>query len=292
MTDTLDAAKAAEATRAPTRLQTIVTYVDGEPASMRRLETASALARTHGAHLSVLTIAHDPNIAAYGMTMAGVAIAEDFHKMAQDEVAGRAQQVSDQLLKDGVLFDIETAVCSIPEMASRLATAARYADLALIEPPYAENAGTTAEEALESVLFRGDTPVLVCPAGVEEIDCGTVVVAWDGSDEALHAVNAAMPFLRGAAEVELTMIGEDELVETHGHRLAAKLSRHGVGVTLTTLPADGRRTAETLLSRAAAVKAGLLVMGAYSHSRLRERVLGGVTREVLEGANLPVLMAH
>ncbi|MEM9781088.1 MAG: universal stress protein [Pseudomonadota bacterium] len=292
MTVTSDAAHSADTAPAPTRLRTIVTYVDGEAASAARLDTAAALARTHGAHLSVLAIAHDPNIAAYGMTMAGATMADDFSGRAQAEVEARAREISERLQHEGVLFDVEAAVCTIPDVDIRLAECARYADLALVEPPYAPDAGSTAADALEAVLFRGDTPVLICPRSVEEIRTGAILVAWDGSDEALHAVNAAMGLLRAAGEVEIAMIGEDIEVAADARRLAAKLARHGVAVSLATHPADGRRTAEILLSRAKALQAGLLVMGAYSHSRLRERVLGGVTREVLELTTLPVLMAH
>jgi nucleotide-binding universal stress UspA family protein len=118
-----------------------------------------------------------------------------------------------------------------------------------------------------------------------------MVVAWNGSIEAAQALRLALPLLRRAREVHLVEVTD----ELHGHEAAEArqwLGRHGIRADIHEWPAKGRRTSVALLHAAVELAAGCLVMGAYGHSRLRETVLGGVTRELIAGADMPLLMAH
>lgn len=151
------------------------------------------------------------------------------------------------------------------------------------------DAPPTAAEAIMS----GRAPVLVVPDEARKFDCGgTIVVAWNGSPESCAAIKGALPLLRKARAVHLvTVSGADEfdLPPVEG---AAYLSRHGVSCEMTEIDPGPAPITDTLLEAAEVRKAACLVMGAYGHSRLRENILGGVTRGMLQKAKMPLLLAH
>ncbi len=146
------------------------------------------------------------------------------------------------------------------------------------------------------LAMHGVRPVLVVPPsyGGAPIADG-VVVGWDGSAQAIRAIGAAMPLLARAGTVRLALVNPDLESGLHGEEpgadMALYLARHGVRVEVlverTRIPVG-----EALLGVAGACGAGLLVTGAFGHSRYREIVLGGVTRLLLDRAPLPVLLAH
>jgi nucleotide-binding universal stress UspA family protein len=188
------------------------------------------------------------------------------------------------------------------EAASGLSLEARVADLLVLSHP------ETVPELIAQVLPQAGRPVLLLPAGLTPPEsCGRqlgkrVLVAWDASREAGRALASALPILRQADLVELVVCaaGSEEGV-ARDVRMADPLpylAHHGVQATLRVhAVAGGGRfhrdvVGEALLSVAAAGNVDLLVMGAYAHSRLRETLLGGVTRTVLARMTLPVLLEH
>jgi nucleotide-binding universal stress UspA family protein len=135
-------------------------------------------------------------------------------------------------------------------------------------------------------------PVLMVPHGQRRLDlAGPALVAWNGSSEAAHALRLALPLLKGAGAVHLVEVNDD-LTGLPASEAALWLARHGVAADVHEWPAKGRRASVALLHAATELGAAWLVMGAYGHSRLRETVLGGVTRELIASASLPLLMAH
>jgi len=155
-----------------------------------------------------------------------------------------------------------------------------------------ENAATTITETLEAALMDSGTPLLVAPAGVPATVGGHVAVAWNGGLEAARAVTAAMPFLKGAEDVTVLTIGDPCPPEATPEALTGYLASHGVKANIRNPESGGDSMSAALLAAAGEVNADLMVMGAYTHSRLRELVFGGVTYEVLSAADIPVLMAH
>jgi len=145
-------------------------------------------------------------------------------------------------------------------------------------------------------VLEGGGPVLIVPETWPDGTLGRrVLVGWNGSREARRAAADALPLLRRAERVTVLSVAPDqpadEPPEQPGAELAHWLARHGVPLEIATAPAAGVDPGAVLLARAAELGCDLLVMGAYGHSRLRERVLGGATRTVLGRARLPVLMA-
>jgi len=151
--------------------------------------------------------------------------------------------------------------------------------------------------APEEVAMMAGRPILVVPYAGEFVQLGQrVLIGWDASKEATRAVNDAMPLLASASSVTVLTIDAKEDVRKHGDipggDIALHLARHNVVVTVEQTASSGIDIGDVLLSRASDLAADLLVMGAYSHSRVRELLLGGATRTVLASATLPVLMAH
>jgi nucleotide-binding universal stress UspA family protein len=123
-----------------------------------------------------------------------------------------------------------------------------------------------------------------------------VLVAWNAGREATRAVNDALPLLEGAAKVTVLAINPHGGLRGHGEvpgaDIALHLARHGVRAEASAIKSDDVEIGALLLSQAADLNADLIVMGAYGHSRLREVVLGGATREILRSMTVPVLLSH
>jgi nucleotide-binding universal stress UspA family protein len=146
---------------------------------------------------------------------------------------------------------------------------------------------------MEAALMDTGKPVLIAPrmAGGAPLS-GVVGIAWKDTREAAGAVRAAMPFLQAASQVVVFIVPESDDGDKSHLRLVRMLRWHNANVTIQSLNGEGQAPAALLLDAAAKAGCGLLVMGGYGHTRLREAVFGGFTRAVLESAPLPVLMAH
>ena len=149
---------------------------------------------------------------------------------------------------------------------------------------------------VEAALFKTRVPVLILPDGVRDwTPPERVVIAWNQSPEALAAVRGAMAFLSAAKAVDIAIVDPPRHAPERsdpGGQLAEMLSRHGVRSDISFLPRTMPQVSTVLARHCRDFDADLLVMGAYGHSRLREEILGGATRNMLEAADLPVLMAH
>jgi nucleotide-binding universal stress UspA family protein len=169
---------------------------------------------------------------------------------------------------------------------------ARVHDLSVLD---AEQSPVDIDRGLiEAVLFKSGRPLIIVPPARERFTGRRIMVAWDGSAVAARAVADALPWLRAADAVEVvSVVGEKDIARSvQGAELAPHLARHGVPVAVKILPVSPNGVAETLRSQAGLFRADLMVMGAFRHSRLREWVLGGVTRTLLSDGPLPLFMSH
>lgn len=151
---------------------------------------------------------------------------------------------------------------------------------------------SVAELAAEAALFRTGRPVLIAPPEAPATIGEAVVIGWNRSASATRAVSAALPFLVFARSVTIVSVLTGAKQGPGATDIAKYLSWHEVHAEVVELQADHRAVGEVLLEEAERVNADLVVAGAYSHNRLRELILGGVTRHVLQNAAIPVLMAH
>ena len=173
---------------------------------------------------------------------------------------------------------------------------ARHADLLVLgqhDPD--DQASYIARDFIEDLLMSAGRPAIVLPHSGRIASFGeNVLVAWDGSQDAARALADALPILKRARFVTVATVEKHPASDTPaGFDVAGYLERHGVRAGFTSIPrAGGIGTGATLLNHSSDIHADLLVAGAYGHTRTRERVLGGVTRTLLETMTVPVLMSH
>ncbi|WP_417434300.1 universal stress protein [Hoeflea sp.] len=173
---------------------------------------------------------------------------------------------------------------------------ARSADLVVVRQPDREAKEDMATN-VEALLFEGGRPVLFLPSsGKLASPVKRILVAWDGSREAARATHDALPLLKAAEAVEIVIVDADKLPDIDaplaGTDIASCLSRHGIHANVTTVSRGSGSTAEAISAQVSASNADLVVMGAYTHQRLREWLFGGVTRAFMERSSVPVLMSR
>jgi len=166
-------------------------------------------------------------------------------------------------------------------------------DLLVIAKPEAEAQGQAqAQDVAEAALFHTGRQVLLAPADVRETIGERILIAWNRSAQAGRAVSQALPFLERAKEVLIFYVETGAKRGPSPGRLKHYLGLHGVDANVVEIPPDYRSVGEQILDQANEFEADLIVMGAYSKSRLRERLLGGVTQYAFSKADLPVLMTR
>ncbi|MGD8810394.1 MAG: universal stress protein, partial [Gammaproteobacteria bacterium] len=148
------------------------------------------------------------------------------------------------------------------------------------------------EQTIQRALFESGRPVLIVPRKKTIGELKRIAVFWNGSKEAVRSIEAAMPLLRHAEAVDVMWVEEDVDVDAVQTGLASYLAWHGVAASDKRFSPDHRFIGEMLMDEAVKANMDLVVMGGYSHSRLREFILGGVTQHMLEESPLPVLTAH
>jgi nucleotide-binding universal stress UspA family protein len=178
-----------------------------------------------------------------------------------------------------------------------LAIQARYADLLVLGQADPESSLPTPTDLPETVALASGRPVLMVPyIGVTSPPGKTVMLCWNASRESARAASDALPLLRAADKVIVLVVDPRASADGHGAEpgadVAARLARHGVKVTVQRDVAADADVGSVILSRAADHDVDLIVMGLYGHSRLREMVLGGVSRSLLASMTVPVFIAH
>ncbi|MBO9478864.1 universal stress protein [Shimia sp. R11_0] len=255
-----------------------------------------ALAETQDAHLDVLALGVDRSQTGYFYAGADAMLMQEMLRRARDEAEAIQKTATEALSVTNTRWGCDTGVAQIADLGRHVAARARFADLVILPKPYGKTQGTELEPTLEAALFEGQAPVLMVPEAAAPITTPkTISIGWNESAEALVATRAALPFLKAADVVHVVVIDPP----THGPNrsdpgglLSQFLSRHGVRVEVDVLSKTQPRISDVLLRHATDTKTDMIVMGAYGHSRFREAILGGATRNMLEQANIPVFLAH
>jgi len=278
----------------------ILVHLDGTEPCLHRLDLAAALARRHEAHLVGLYILDlVPWIAAIAHSYPGQVEYLDSYAKLRKAALERAAHVEAQFREHLRRDDIQGEwrfLESLP--AETVALHARYVDLAIVgQIDHGDQPDGNAARIPEVVLFSSGRPVLVVPYAGRFNSLGeNVLVGWKATREAARAVNDALPLLERAKKVTVLTInpkrGDDRETGIPASDIAQHLARHGVAVEAASTVADDISAGDVLLSRAADCGADLLVMGGYGHARVKELMLGGATRQILQQMTLPVLMAH
>ena len=267
------------------------------------LATAWTVATGFRAHLQVLHVRLDSRDVAplAGEGLSGAMI-EDMMTASEAQSTRRADSLQTLFTRfaqtnavplERPAHDGDHASASFVTVTGReddlVAQLARLADLTVVPHPEAHE-DLSSSDALHAVLFDSGRPVLIAPR-VPVATVGTrVCVAWNGTAESSAAVMAAMPWMQRAGSVRILRSDEYHRRGPRAGPLQEYLALHGVETEVATFRSIDREVGAGLLQAAREFEADLLVMGAYSHSRIRQLILGGVTRHVLEKATLPVLM--
>ncbi|MEL7487376.1 MAG: universal stress protein [Pseudomonadota bacterium] len=291
----------------------MVPFLNEEP-GLSALAAAAAIADRFKAHIDVVHLRPtiSPAQVAGGFSGGYYPIAVDYVESTVKEFDANAQQQAADLNALFAAFcdkyDIARHEQAAHSQAKGAAAAwsdigpattfdfskrARVADLAVIAKTGAD-ATLSETEMFEDLVFQSGRPVLITPSNKSGFAFPEqIIVAWDGGREAARAVAGALPILREARLVSVVSVGEIRAGSESAERAAAHLKLHGVHATSVSLDvAKGADAEQAFLTHAIEDKMELIVMGAYSHSRWREVIWGGFTRELLRQSEIPLLMAH
>ncbi|MDC0660764.1 universal stress protein [Leisingera sp. SS27] len=217
----------------------------------------------------------------------------DHLRDARQAAESRAAEVNDLLTRNICSGDVHYAVCAGADIRQLCAQRAKTCDFAQFADDLRDR-DDIFRDALHGLLFQSPVPVIV--NGSPFASCNRVFLAWDSSLAASRAAHLALPWLRRAEEVVIgcfeSSASDQRDGEDPGTDAAAWLCHHGCNVTVSQFPGGGQDVGHGILQRAREAGAGLVVMGAYGHSRMREAVFGGTTRTMSEQTELPVLFAH
>lgn len=260
------------------------------------LGAAVPFADAAGAHLDVLCLGIDRTQTGYYFAGATALMHDETIAQAQAEATEIEAAARAELERSEISWGLDALVAQSASVAGLVARRARFADLVILPKPYGEGQYADAPVVVEAAMFQGHAPVVVLADGAPcPLAPKRVVVAWNESVEAMAAIRRALPMLRSADEVNVCIVAPERHSSESsdpGAELSRMLARHGVKVEVTILAQTLPRVSEVIERHVADVNADMLVMGAYGHSRFREAILGGATRNMLEFAKVPVFMAH
>ncbi len=255
---------------------------------------AVSVAATFDAHLAGIAFLYDPIVPVSG---AGYIPAEVIDiQERENETATKAalDRFAASCARAGVAAEPLTLSTSFAGAGDQFGRIARRFDLSIVGQ--AEPEKIAVEDIIaEAALFESGRPVIVVPyIQKAPLKLDRVMLCWDGSRAAARAIADAMPLLERAGRVEVVIVANErgKQDEIEGADMGTHLARHGLDVEVKRTTLGGIDVADVILSHAADAGSDFIVMGGYGHSRLREFVLGGVTRSIFRSMTIPVLMSH
>lgn len=271
-------------------MKSILLHAEDDECMEARLQAALDLARTHDSHITCLQAVNYELYAPgdfYGSAMSAVfpqikKAAENFRERIENDLSNEDVQWEWQL-HSGMA-------------TSKLLQHSALNDLIVVGPRDVGQKVSAPSSMIAELTLNASIPVLVVPGNHDRFDSeAPVIVAWNNSSEACAALRAAVPLLQRASKVFLASVSEKadrqrfDFPPVEG---AQYLSRHGIHAEILDIPRDGAKVADALFSAAKSHACGMMVMGAYGHSRLSEFLLGGVTRRSLADPQIPIMLAH
>jgi nucleotide-binding universal stress UspA family protein len=263
---------------------------NGSTVSNYAVSVAAALQ----AHLTGIAFIYDPIVPISGTGYIPADVIET--QRADNETAAEAaiKDLTAAIDRAGISAEPLMLSASLTGAGDQFARMARRFDLAIVGQAQPEM--STMEQIIgETTLFESGRPMIMVPyIQKAPFKTGNVMICWDGSRTAARAVADAIPILGKSSRIEIVSVtnerGKEDEIE--GADIGQHLARHGLKVDVHRISKGNIDVADALLSHAADSAADLMVMGGYGHSRLREFVLGGVTRSIFQSMTLPVLLSH
>ncbi len=274
----------------------ILVYLDHGASNDARVKTAISIAIAHGASLTGIVVSALPT---EGMLeRLGLGNSETMLEAGRKEADASFSEFSTLCGAAGVESNTRLLECKEGRAGEKLARIARLYDLAVIRQANSRHAGAAHVSAMsEEVMLSSGRPVICVPyIGAHLIPCKTGMIAWDGSRASTRAVHDALPLLEQIEETIILVVNPEKFENFSDHEpgegLAAHLANHGIKSRVKRIPAGEVSTSTIILNELANTGADILVMGGFGTSRLREIMLGGVTRTLFETMTVPVFMSH
>jgi nucleotide-binding universal stress UspA family protein len=254
---------------------------------------ALSVAGAFDGHVTGVAFAYEPVIP--GTAMGGIPAGLIESTRAESRKAAKAAtERFEKAQTAGVSLETRIVDATLMGAADLFGRIARRFDLSVVAQAEPGRGGAQ-DLMIEAALFQSGRPVIVVPyIQRAAMTLDRVLVGWDGSRTAARAIGDAMPLLGRAKAVEIVIVATDRAKsdEITGAAIARHLARHGLSVDVKRIVASDTDVTNTILSHAADSSTDFIVMGGYGHSRLREWVLGGATRGILQSMTVPVLMSH
>ncbi len=268
-------------------IASIMVSLDAGAAAAGRTRVAADLAVRFEAALTGIAARKLPGPGpAPDLAAAQVAYDKERARLAED--LARAKAIFEESIDGRIRTGWRQAEAGAEEF---LVQQARGADLVVVGREARREDGDEMRADPGLVLMEAGRPVLVVPPGLASLQAARIVVAWKDGPEARRAVSAVLPFVRGADQVYVVAAGSEARFEG-AEEVSDLLARHGAHVTTHLVNAPAGDIADEILRFAKRQDADLIVMGGYGHSRLREWLFGGVTRDILRDSSLCCLMCH
>jgi nucleotide-binding universal stress UspA family protein len=215
----------------------------------------------------------------------------------KDNAARVKSGFEEAMTREGLSHDFQQVDAHTPVIADEIVAKARSADIVIVSATNPDEITGVERDFVEQVVMSAGRPIIVLPyKGSTTIATDDIVLGWDGGREAARAAHDALPLLKLAKKVRIVRVDPQKDPSLRGSiagaDLAEALARHGVKAETQSFPTDGMDEGQALMRCAEDAGAGLIVMGAYGHSRLAEFIFGGATRFVLTRMTRPVLMSH
>ena len=286
-------------------IRTILVPIDGANTSHSTLETAYMVGRDLDAHLDVFHIAADPKDAVplLGEGMSGAMI-EEMIDLAEKDAHTRSDRAHKLFEEFRARHSVD--VVDTPRATDKISTKwimdtgredeavarrGRLADLIIVgQPTPASDLSSTL--TLNAAIFETGRPVLLAPTNTPAALGKKIAVFWNGSAESARAASAAMPFFKQAEATVILTADSSRTSSANVSHLTDYMAWHGVSASMEAVAPAGRAVGEALLKAADQAGADMLVMGAYTHSRMRQLILGGVTKHVLANTTIPLFLIH
>ena len=274
----------------------LLVYLDQGASNKERVNTAIAIAKVHEAHLTGVVVNALP--ASSILQKLGFGTGEALMEQQRVDAEEIIEHFKQMTAQEGVQADTRIIECVEGRAAEKLARMARIFDLSIMRQanPDKPNASFISELS-EEVMLSSGRPVFFIPyVGAHNIPCRRGLIAWDGSKAAARAVHDALPLLKMMEKVIILIVDADKIEHyadsQPGEELSRHLSLHGVNNEIRRLAKAEVSTSTIILNELSDSGADILIMGGYGTPKLREIMLGGVTRTLFECMTVPVFMSH
>jgi nucleotide-binding universal stress UspA family protein len=274
-------------------LKDIVVNLSGRAAQDFAADYATSIAATFGAHVAGIAFLYEPVIpdgTLGGIPVDLIELQREENSKAANAAVGRFEAATKTA---GVSAETRVLDATLGGAAALFGQIARRFDVAVVGQAQREH-GASEELMIEGALFESGRPVVVVPYIQKQgLTLDRVLACWDGGRMSARAIADAMPFLERAKAVDIVIVTEERKNdEITGANMTEHLARHDVTANVKRIARGDLAIADVILDYAADSGADFMVMGGYGHSRLREFILGGVTRGILGSMTVPVLMSH